>query len=67
MTEKEAAIVMAYTGIIIGSMSAFHRYAEKLIGHSIFTHEFSSKDLMNKIKKLSKEDFIKIKIENKDE
>ena len=67
MTEKEAAIVMAYTGIIMGSMSVFHKYAEELVGHSIFTHEFANKYLMDKIKKLSKQDFINIKIENKDE
>ncbi len=62
MTEKEAAIIMAYTGIVLGNMSYFHHYAEELLGRSIFTHEFASQHLMRELKQKSYEDFINLKI-----
>ena len=32
MTKKEAAIVSAYTGVLIGKFDEFHKYAEKAMG-----------------------------------
>ena len=66
MTEREAAIVTAYTGILIGSPSAFHHYAEELMQRSIFTHEFASEALMEEIKNRSRNDFLNIKITSND-
>jgi hypothetical protein len=63
MTKEEAAIIMAYTGINFGCFRTFHSYAEKLLGHPIYTHEFASKDIMEKIKKASLNDFIKLHAE----
>lgn len=60
MTKEEGAIIMAYTGIAIGSMSAFHRYAEKLLDRPIFTHEFSCKETLREIKRKSFEDFVSL-------
>ena len=57
MTRKECAIVSAYTGILCGDFNEFHKYAEELLGRPIWTHEFATKDLMNKIKELSRNDF----------
>ena len=60
MTKKEAAVITAYTGILIGSFSDFHGYAEKLVNHPIFTHQFGSKKMAKKIKQLSKQDFMEL-------
>lgn len=60
MTKKEAAIISAYTGILIGDMEDFHRYIEKILGKSIFIAEIPK--LQNEIKSLAKKDFCNIKI-----
>ncbi len=57
MTRRECAIVSAYTGILCGSFNDFHKYAEELLCRPVWTHEFADKDLTNKIKELSKNDF----------
>lgn len=59
MTDRERAIVMAYTGVamLVGDkLDVFYRYAEELYGRPVFSHEFASLDLKEK----SKPDFIKL-------
>ncbi len=62
MTQKEAAIVSAYTGYLIGSFDEMHKYIEELMDRPVMTHEMGSKDIADEIRRKSKEDFIKIKI-----
>ena len=61
MTKREAAIVSAYTGYLIGDFSDFSAYAEEVMGRPIFTHEFPS--IADELKEKSKKDFMSIKIE----
>lgn len=65
MTKREAAIVSAYTGYLIGSFSDFHAYAEEIFERPIFTHEFPS--IVEELKEKSKKDFMSIKVVNEDE
>ncbi len=60
MTKKEAAIISAYTGILIGDMEDYHRYIEIILGRPVFTAEIPK--LQNEIKSLAKKDFCNIKI-----
>lgn len=62
MTKREAAIVSAYTGYLIGEFSDFQAYAEEIMGRPIFTHEFPS--IADELKEKSKKDFMSIKIGN---
>lgn len=62
MTIHEAAVVSAYTGFLIGKFSNLHEYVEKILGHSVWTHELADADLVEKIKQLSKSDFIALNI-----
>ncbi|WP_424244367.1 hypothetical protein Dip510_001581 [Elusimicrobium posterum] len=64
MTKREMAIVTAFTGIVCGNFSYFHEYVQELLNRPVWTHEFASKELMEKIKELSKKDFIALKVEN---
>jgi len=41
MTKHEAAVVAAYTGILIGEFSELHAYIEKTMGRSVWTHELA--------------------------
>ena len=61
MTDREMAIVSAYTGyaMLCGEkFNIFHRYCEELLGRPMWTHEFPA--LADKIHELSKPDFIKL-------
>lgn len=62
MTKREAAIVSAYTGYLIGEFSDFHAYAEEVIGRPIFTHEFSDTKVITEIKNKAEKDFNSINI-----
>ena len=60
MTDKEKAIVMAYTGIamLVGDkFDIFHRYIEEKMGRPIWSHELASKEVWEEIKEATKEDF----------
>lgn len=61
MTKKEAAIISAYTGYLIGEFSDFQAYAEEIMGRPIFTHDLTR--LGYELKEKSKKDFMSIKIE----
>ena len=63
MTKQEAAIVSAYTGIMLGKFSDMHEYIEKLLGRSVWTHELGNKEIYEKIKELARNDFIKINVD----
>lgn len=59
MTDREKAIVMAYTGACMltgDKLQIFHKYVEKIMGRPIWTHEMAQ--LADEIKEKSKDDFI---------
>lgn len=61
MTKHEAAVIETYTGVVMltgDDRKLIYEYAEKLLGFPIFTHEFP--EHADKLKELSKPDFIKI-------
>jgi len=60
MTKREAAIVTAYTGVLVGDFSDFHEYAEEVVGRPIFTHELANKEVWVEVKKKSRPDFIEL-------
>jgi len=62
MTREEAAIVSAYTGILIGGFDGFHEYAEELLGRPVFTHEFGDSEIAQELKDKSKQDFVSIEV-----
>ena len=63
MTDKEKAIVMAYTGtsMLAGEkLDIFYRYIADLMGRPIFTHELADKKIWDELKEKSREDFINL-------
>lgn len=59
MTDREKAIVMAYTGICMlagDKFQIYHKYIEDIMGRPVWTHEIGS--LADEIKEKSKADFI---------
>ena len=58
MTDREKAIVMAYTGIAMlrgDKLHIFYEYVSEKLGRPIWTHEFAGQ--ADTIKELSKDDF----------
>lgn len=57
MTRRESAIISLYTGMLCGPFDALVEYGESLLGHAIFTHQFSDEKFVEKLKKLAENDF----------
>lgn len=61
MTDKERAIVMAYTGITMlkgDKLSIFHKYIEDILGRPVWTHELADRAVWEEIKEKSRKDFL---------
>lgn len=68
MTKREAAVIMAYTGTTMltgNDLKIFYNYISKLLKHRIFTNEFLL--YADRIKELSKPDFIDLCMNLKEE
>lgn len=63
MTDRERAIVMAYTGIVMLSgekFSIFHKYVEEIMGRPVWTHEMGIALIAEEIKEKAKPDFLEL-------
>ena len=61
MTDREKAIVMAYTGYCMlagDKLSVFYEYIESIIGRPVYTHEMGTEVVANLIKEKARPDFI---------
>lgn len=59
MTDRERAIVMAYTGTVMlcgDKLDIFYEYVSEKMGRSVYTHELFRN--MDTIKELAKSDFL---------
>lgn len=66
MTDKEKAIVMAHTGICMltgEKYGVFHKYIEDILGRPVYTHELAIQSISDEIKEKSRDDFIKLCME----
>ncbi|MDB4726491.1 hypothetical protein OAF54_03550 [bacterium] len=60
MTTREAAVITAFTGVLVGDLITFLKYAEELLGRPVFTHDLSNEEVLDELKELSREDLLKI-------
>ena len=61
MTDRERAIITAYTGVCMlsgNSLLVFYEYLEEIMGRPVWTHELANKFVEKEIKAKSKADFI---------
>lgn len=63
MTKREAAIVSAYTGYLIGTFDELHKYIEEKMGRPVFTHEMASVAFEEQLRKASKVDFVAMSVQ----
>ena len=70
MTDKEKAIVMAYTGVSMltgEKFSVFHKYIEDLLGRPVWIHGLVTEAVWNEVKEKSIPDFLKLCADEPDE
>lgn len=60
MTKREAAIVTAYTDMLIGKIDEVYEYLGELVGRPIYTHEIPW--AMDKYRDKIKQDFISLEV-----
>lgn len=63
MTDREKAIVMAYTGFTMlagDKLGIFYTYVQEKLGRSVMTHELAYQEVQDAIQEAAKEDFIAI-------
>lgn len=64
ITKREAAIISAYTGYMLGDFDYMHEYIEKVMGRPVFTHEMGSADFVKVLNEKTKADFGNLEIES---
>ena len=70
MTDREKAIVMAYTGVCMltdDKFQIFHEYVEEIMGRPVYTHEMAAKEIETEIKEKAKADFMTLCAEQEPE
>jgi hypothetical protein len=63
VTKREAAIVSAYTGFLLGNFGDMHEYIEEIMERPVFTHEMGSGVVADQIQAKAKPDFLKLVVE----
>lgn len=58
MNKKEAVIIGAYTGTLLGDFSDLHEYIESIMGTPVMSHDMARKDFMEAVKEAAKPDFL---------
>ena len=61
MTDREKAIVMAYTGTCMlagDKLGIYYQYIQEKLGHCVMTHELAYPEVQDAIKETAKDDFI---------
>lgn len=61
MTQREAAIVSAYTGYTLGSYFTMVEYIEEKLGHSVWDHQLV--ELRDEIKEKTEADFVALQVD----
>ena len=60
LTKEQGIILTGFTGVMCCKWADFHEDVERRLGRPIFTHEFASKLMEDKIKELYRENFIEM-------
>lgn len=63
VTRREAAIIGAYTGVILGSWDDVHDYIEELTKRPVLSDELTNPQFVASLRYLAKADLLAIKVE----
>ncbi|MBC1233131.1 DUF7736 domain-containing protein [Listeria booriae] len=60
LTEREAAVISAYTGFTLCNFSLVQELADEKLGRSTYTHEFANKHFWEELHKAVRGEFLEI-------
>lgn len=60
ITNRDLAVMSAYTGYMFSSFNDLHEYAEEVMGQPIFSHEFANEEFMKQLHEKSNQEFLEI-------
>lgn len=63
MTDRERAIVMAYTGIVMLTglrIDEFYKYITEIMGRPVYSHELAIPEIADEIKERARTDFLSL-------
>lgn len=63
MTDREKAIIMAYTGYTMltgDKLRLYYQYIQEKVGRPVMAHELAEKPMQETIRILSKPDFVEL-------
>lgn len=61
LSKEQALLISAYTGfLVVNDFSDMHQYVEKVMGRSVWTHEFADKEFNKELREKLRPDFLKL-------
>jgi len=60
LSKRQAVVVSAYTGVLLGSFEDLHKYAQVKLARPVWTHEFASTGFAEELRDASREDFLRL-------
>ncbi len=67
LTKEQAIVITGFTGVTACKFSDFHEDVEKRLGYPVWTHQFASKELNEKIIEVYREDYLAMCYEQKNQ
>lgn len=58
MTNRERAIVSAYTGYLMCDFAEVHKYVQEKLGRPVWTHELAHPDVQRELHDAARDDFL---------
>ena len=63
ITRRESYIISAYRGYLLGTFSDMHEQIDQKFGRPVWTHEMADRKFEERLRELSKPDFLAIKVD----
>lgn len=60
LSRRDAAIIGAFTGVVMGPFEDIQFYADSIMGRPTWTHEFGSKNFWEELKEKARDDFLRL-------
>lgn len=60
MNRREAAVLGAFTGVLMGPFNEMHEYIEEVMGRPVWTHEMGDRAFALELREAARADFLAI-------
>lgn len=63
ISKREAAIISAYTGFVLGDFGETHKYIEQILDRPVWSHELGFEAVQVEIREKARSDYMKLEVE----